>query len=322
MLNHDACIDIPDARDFKFRDVFLWAHSMKLPRKVFLNISSVQNQYAQQETHMWCVFYTAAHIINEENKFEFLQHGLAFEELDARDVCKMAADMKYLDITKGAKLQSGPRLARRSWYISGSTLVNTLDEYRQACAKRQPVQIGTKKIDWDKTRQNNGIIVPGESYWHSLMGAGYDDEQELVFIRDSSWPDVWNKGYLSLRYADWDILYQSKYAYVDASNADTILAYQKKIRLNLAHERWYWNRQRPNDFATRYECSVIANKVSAYYQTNPVIIWNGKDENKYVVISEVQAMFERASWHTFDFIIGNPWSTITRSDLAALSVRI
>lgn len=95
----------------------------------------------------------------------------------------------------------------------------------------------------------------------------------------------------------------SRYAYVDTPDEQVILEYQKKKRLELAHERGYWNTQRPNDLATRYEASRIAIAMGKFYQTNVAesSIWNGKDKNANTTLFEVKTMFENATKKKFSF---------------------
>lgn len=322
-LEQNACEDNPSKRDIKFDEVF-WA--IELPKRVIWDNTQAQNQNLKNtpSTKYGCVFYTAAHIINEENYLESVD---MYQELQWSALVKVAVERKLMDENSWAFLQSGPKLSVDLWYSSGYTTPQTLEQVKQAIAMRQLVQFGSRSIDWKKTLlDDNDIIHIGTCYGHSMTFEWYDDNLHgwVLVVRNSMGEFAPFRGRQFLRYSDFDTLFIGKYAYVDKTNEEFIKAAQKKNRLQLAHEKWYWNLQRPNDFATRYEASRIAIRMSKHYWTNipEDKLWNKKDKNANVIVQDAKAMFERASGKKFSFDLWNWMSKITRSDLAALSVRI
>ncbi len=323
----DAAVDRPDERDYKFWEVF-WA-TEKLPRRVVHNYTKAQNQNAVNEpsTKYACVFYSATHIINEENAIERKNVPELIKEIKAEDISKIAYERKLLTLDSWAFLQSGPKLAKDLWYSIGYTMPETVDEIRSAIARNQLVQFWTRSFDWKKTLTNpDNIVIAGKCYWHSMIFEWYDDDLHgWCFIIRNSLGEFGNFRWRQfLKYSDISLIYPSRYAYVDKPDEQIILEYQKKKRLELAHERGYWNTQRPNDLATRYEASRMAIRMGAFYQENvpESNIWNGQDKNANTTLFEVKKMFENATKRKFSFELWPSNRTITRSDLAALSVRL
>lgn len=324
-LEADACVDKPSPRDIKFDEVF-WGPDTELPKRVVLNNTRAQNQNEPNNpsTKYGCVFFTATHIINEEN---YIESPSTYNEIQWKDICKIAIDRKLLAVDSWAFLQSGPKLSMDLGHTSGYTQPKTLEEVKRALAMNQLVQFGTRSWDWKKTFQHpNHVVQLGKCYGHSMSFEWFDDSFEwgVLIVRNSMWQFAPFLGRQFLRYSDFDSIFPGRYAYVDKKNEETIQEAQKKNRLKLAQERGYWNGQKPNDFATRYEASRVAIRIAKFYGINipENKIWNMKDGNANVIVQDLKVMFEKASGNKFSFDLWPGTNKITRSDMVCLAVRI
>lgn len=182
------------------------------------------------------------HITNEQNFLEWRDNPQwaeikKFQENSAAILSKQAYEAGLLTLNSGAWIQDGPKFAMKLGLASGYTLVNTVESMKQAIFERRLIQIATGKIDWVKTiRDNDNVIVPGRCYNHSMMVEGYDDDLHggCFIIRNSLGEFGKYRGRHFLKYSDFDILFPSKYAYIDKGDQDMIEQYKAHIKIERA----------------------------------------------------------------------------------------
>lgn len=327
----DAVHDVPDDRDFRHSDVFREEFGAvlpaALPRRVVYDFTAAQNQNAKNNpsTIYACVFFTKTHINNEQNFIEWrdnpdLQNIQAFSELSAADQSRIAFEQGLLNLTSGAAIQDGPKLAVKQGLSAGYTLPFTIEEMKLALYMRQFIQIGTGGIDWIKTFRNGDLIIRGKCYNHSMMIEGYDDDLHggCWILRGSNGEIGFHRGRIFLKYEDTDILFQSRYAYIDKNNQDIVDRYKKNMRVKDAIARGYITDIRMNDIATRLEGSYVVQRVKPGAKG----FWNKEHPNNRLSRQEFIWMLESATGRKFPVKIDKPKDYILRSDMAAFSVMI
>lgn len=135
---------------------------------------------------------------------------------------------------------------------------------KKAIYERQLVQIATGKINWVATiRDNDNVIVPGKCYNHSMAVEGYDDDLHggCFIIRNSLGEFGKYRGRHFLKYSDFDILFPSKYAYIDKSNQEMIDQYKAFVKIERAINAGFMTRTRMDDYATRFEAAIVINNI-------------------------------------------------------------
>lgn len=309
----NACVDIPDQRDYHYLEVF---GVSEMPKKVLNNRTTTYNQGEKHtpDTTYGCTCYSAVHWVNEGNALEALKFAWQAKEVDPVGIWAKALE-RGANIKKGWSLQGATNLVKDLGCISGFTVCRSLWEVKQALASSQMVQTGSNKIDWKKTRANKNIVVRGESYGHAFLLVGYDDEKKLLIFKNSYWPLAYDKGLFYVKYDDFDILY-SCLAYADNESKE-IRNYQATKRRALALERGIYNGKENDLLLIRQDAAAMAERVGP---TRPV--WNGKNKMVTVFRQEFRAMLERATGRTINFDIGEPKGSITRGEAAEWCVRI
>ena len=323
ILPPDACIDVPDVRDYDHTETF-WA-GIELPRRVINKNTYVQNQALSNDpsTIYACTCFQLSHVINEMNYIEAQKASDMSIYTDTKGYDFWVKALKLgAHLNLGWSLQWAAKLALNEGYVSGYTLARGLLAVKQALAMGQMISTGSKRIDWGATRRNGNVVVEWEAYWHAFGLLGYDDDlYGGVLIHKNSYGDLaYDHGYFYTKYADIGLLY-STIAYVDNDNTQTIKAIQAKKRRDEAIQKGYMNGQRMTELATRIESMYMARNVSGMKVPEDQL-WNKKNPNTAVLRQEARWMLEKATKRVILFDIGNPSGTITRGELAEWCVRI
>lgn len=246
--------DIIDERDYSI-EVLLWAVDT-LPEDFIIKDNEIQNQSLQAITRMGCVFYAWSSISNTMN---FLKGEP--EKISGLELSKIAIDEWLLNINEWAYVSSSPKLLKKLGYIEAYWLCRTIEEVKLSIFNGKPVQTGSNKISWNLTRKNNNVAVgKTNSPWHSFFICGWN--KEWFICENSYWEEKYNGGYFTLRYEDYNLLFNSKYAFTDTPNAQIL--YKKKMmeKINLeeakeAFELWIWNGQDATLPVSREECATM-----------------------------------------------------------------
>ena len=68
VIEIDACVDIPDERDFKYSEI-CW--NIELPEEFKIDLDTdYQNQWLEEITKYMCVFFSSTHWVNIMNSLE------------------------------------------------------------------------------------------------------------------------------------------------------------------------------------------------------------------------------------------------------------
>ena len=299
----DACFDVKDKRDYKYTEIFgVW----ELPRSVSNTRTSVQNQGAVHtpNTAYACTCYSAIHCVNEANAIEADRFAGTVKEVDAVKIWSQALQRGAI-IDRGWSLQGATKLVMDLGCITGYTLCRSVGEVKQALANGQLIQTGSNSIDWKKTIENNFIVVRGQSYGHAFMCEGYDDDKELLTMRNS-YGDIMDKGRFYVRYSDFDLLY-SCYAYADSESKE-IRQEQQKRRLELVVNAGIFNGKDLEKELIRQDWVRMVAKTCKFDE--PQDLWNHQKPLMPVIQRDLKSMFKKA-WKTVTWVIDEE-KTITR----------
>lgn len=299
----DACFDVKDKRDYKYTEVFgVW----ELPLSVSNTRTSVQNQWAVHtpNTAFACTCYSAIHCVNEANAIEADRFAWTVKEVDAVKIWSQALQRGAI-IDRGWSLQGATKLVMDLGCITGYTLCRSVGEVKQALANGQLIQTWSNSIDWKKTIENNFIVVRGQSYGHAFMCEGYDDDKELLTMRNS-YGDIMDKGRFYVRYSDFDLLY-SCYAYADSESKE-IRQEQQKRRLELVVNAWIFNGKDLDKELIRQDAVRMVAKTCKYDE--PQDLWNHQKPLMPVIQRDLKSMFKKGG-KTVTWVIDEE-KTITR----------
>lgn len=175
---------------------------------------------------------------------------------------------------EGWTLQGACNMAKDLGYIDGYVKCADLAAVKKALAAGQLIQTGSKKINWAQTTISNYFAVPGDSYGHSFMIEGYDDEKSALIMRNSYGTKYGLSGRFYVEYINFDLLF-SCYAYTDKVNSDIIKAAQSAARRFEAKARGIWNGERGDDPCTKFEAATMAMRATGQATTKG--IWNGQN---------------------------------------------
>lgn len=300
----DACFDDRDKRDYHYTEVF-WVATA--PTKIEHKRTKVQNQWAinTPNTAYACTCYSAVHCVNEANAIEAENFKAILKEVDAVKIWSQGLQRGAI-LDKGWSLQGATKLMMDLGCITGYTLCRSVWEVKQALARGQLIQTGSNSIDWKKTIENDFIVVRGSSYGHAFMVEGYDDDTELLIMRNSYGNTVMSHGRFFVRYSDFDILY-SCYAYADAESKE-IRNEQQKRRLELVVNAGIFNGKDLDKELIRQDAVLMVAKTCKYDE--PSDLWNKKNGLMPVIQRDLKSMFKKA-WKTVTWIIDEE-KTITR----------
>lgn len=261
-INTDACIDLPRTTDYMFDEMM--GASINPVSKVEHKRTIVQDQGIDRDpsTKYACTCFSGSHIVNELNAIEESFLSIAWETLWGEALQHGAG------IGVGWYLQKAIDLMRELGYISGYSVVSSLDSIKNALYINQLIYTGTNKCDWSKTRETN-IFTPGTSYWHAFCIVWYDDTTEMLTAKNSYWEDKYDQGYFYIPYSHIDKLF-TMYAVVDAGNKDLILNHKanmddKMIRLTV--EKGIMNGTNMNANITRREMAIVIGRLITMLQS-------------------------------------------------------
>jgi len=257
----NACFDIIDERDYKYSQVqnieFAWA--WELPSKFILDNVDYQNQWLEEVTRMMCVFYSTAHVSNEENFQEWSEVRILWKAFWLH-----AETLWRLDINKWALVSAGPRTARDLWLISGWTLVETILEAKHSIFNKKPIVVWSNQINWSLGYLDPFVVWGPKGSGHAIALIWYDDDYEwgCFIIKNSYWDKKYDWWKMYLKYSDFELLFPSKYSLED--EIDTILLYKDKImsEINIpmakvAFELWIYNWKDNKLSPTREETATM-----------------------------------------------------------------
>jgi len=319
---NDAVQDKPDSRDFIHEEVFGGMAAGSLPEKVIYSntLSQDQNLPNIPSTRYACVFYTMTHITNEQNFLEWRDNPQysevqEFTEGSAAVNAGKAYDAGLLALNSGAFIQDGPKFAVKQGLSSGYTRLTSVEATKQAIFERQLVSVATGRIDWVKTiRDNDNVVVPGKCYNHNMMLDGYDDTIHggCFIMRNSLGEFGKYRGRHFLKYEDFDILFPSKYAFIDKSNSEIIETYRANMRVQRAIDNGFISNIRLNEYGTRLEASYVIERVVPGAKA----FWNHENKNGRCSRQEFIWMFQKAAFRAWPKTITRPQDYITRREMA------
>ncbi len=257
----NACYDIPDERDYLYKDVFqkefLWAENF-ISKSILDNVE-YQNQWLEEITKMMCVFYSTWHGSNEENFQEWSKTRII-----NKDLWLEAEKLWRLDITKWASVSDWPRTAKDLGYITGWTLIETIEEAKHSIINKRPIVVWSNKINWVLWRKYPFVLWGTSWSGHAILIIWYDDDYEegCFIIKQSYWKDKYYNWKQYLKYSDFWLLYTWKYSLIDS--IDPILSYKQTIMdwINLemakvGFELWLYNWKDNEKPITREECITV-----------------------------------------------------------------
>ena len=249
----DSCTDIHDERNIQYSEV-VWSIS-DIPSSYFIDYREFQNQAAEWYPY-WCVFFSQSMWENEMNFIEWSTVRSTWKEL-----CDYALKQGLFDPKSWAMIISGPKVGVALGYLNWYAQVTTLDEIKHSIANNRPVQVWSNQIDWKP-------IIVQEGTWggHSIHFVGYDDQTQLLKIKESYGPNKWDWWYQYLRYSDLWLLFPSKFSLIDKKDP-LITNYKQKIMdgINIpaaktAFENWFWNGLNPTQPVTREEAATMVER--------------------------------------------------------------
>lgn len=322
----DAVQDKPDKRDFIHEDVFWGTTAGSLPEKVIYSntLSQNQNIINNPSTFYACVFYAMTHATNEQNFLEWRDNPQyediqKFEELSAAYNSKKAYEAGLLRLKSWANIQDGPKFAVKLGLSAGFTKITSVQAAKQSLFERQMVQIGTGKIDWIKTiRDNDNVIAPGTCYNHSMMFDGYDDTIHggCFIVRNSLGEFGKYRGRHFLKYEDFDILFPSKYAYIDKSNKELMDQYKAKMKIERAIKEGFISDVRLNEYGTRQEAVYVMRRIIP----GATVVLDKWNPNGRCSRQEFIWLFQKYSHIMYPVAIERPLEYITRREMAIFAI--
>jgi len=254
MIEVTWALDSFDERDYKYSDVFDIA-GWGIPAKTIDLDTDYQNQSLEEITKYMCVFYNTAHWTNILNKIEWSK---VFSKW--KDLWLEAIDLWLLNPKAGAYIISWPKLLKKKWLISWYTRVSSIEEIKHSIMNNRPVSTWTNKIVWNY--QKPYIVSWGSSYWHAFLIIWYNDDKQLLTIKNSYWKEKFDNWLNYLKYSDIWLLFNGRYSLIDKE--DPILNYKKKIMawINIEEAKtaltnWFWNWTNPTWNATREEVATM-----------------------------------------------------------------
>jgi len=263
----DYALDKEDDRDYIYKD-FYWIAWSYVNKKIIDKVDDYQDQSLDIITKYMCVFFSSAHGTNIENNIEgswIVTNGI--------DLGLEAITDWTLDPNAGAYIVDWPKLLLKKWLIKWYALVKTIEEIKHSIANNRPVVCGSNRIIWGDTAPY--ILKEGKSYGHAVVIIWYDDEREVLIIKNSYWKDKYDKWKNYLLYKDFWLLYNSKYSLLDKK--DDILSHKRTLMNNIEFD----------------EQKILFS----------LWIYNGKDNNKSITRGETAIMIERCIEKIFSWEI-------------------
>lgn len=213
----EGCIQWPiDERNYKYWDIYWNIDAWTLPSNYFINDNEFQNQADWYP--YWCVFFSQSMAENEMNFIEWSKERSTWWQL-----CDYALSKWLFNPESGAMIISWPKVWVALWFLSWYAEISTLDEIKHSIANNRPVQCGSNKLNFSKI-----ILEEKAWYWHSVHIVWYDDDKQLLKIKESYWKGRWDWWYQYLRYSDIWLLYPTKFSLIDKQDKN-ILLYKKRI---------------------------------------------------------------------------------------------
>jgi len=253
--------DSSDGRDYKYSDIFEVVWSIENKTKIIDRIDDYQNQWLEEITKYMCVFYNSTHWTNILNNIEWSD---VFQ--NAKELWLEAIDKKLLNPKSWAYVVNWPKLLKQKWLIKWYALIHTLDEIKHSIDNNRPVSTWSNRIDWKYGLKAPYILREWASYWHAFLIIWYDDNKQVLIIKNSYWKWIFDEWKNYLKYKDLYLLFHSKYSLIDAE--DPILTYKKQIMkdINLEgakkmFELWYWNWKEATKPMTREEVMTVLHRV-------------------------------------------------------------
>ena len=249
MIN--ACIDIPDDRDYGYEEI-CWNND--LPEDFIIDDKNdYQNQWLEEITKYMCVFFSSTHWLNILNELEWVWE----KDIKWKDIWLIANDKWLLDLEKWALIKNWPSLLKWLWHIKGYFLVNE-NNIKQAIYDWHPIVVWSRSLKWWYP------CIAEQRNWHAVLIIWWN--KEWYIIKNSYWKERFNKWLNLLPYNLFDKLYQSKFALIDTENP--ILQYKKQIMDNIdlewakkLFEKWLWNWKNPRTNMSRQEVMQVLFRV-------------------------------------------------------------
>jgi hypothetical protein len=247
MQEINACLDIPDERDFQY-ELLMWSNEFQ---KIDFPKITVWNQWLDRKTRMACTRYALWHIVNAQNVIN--------EWVEFLDLYKLWE--RYLQInpwaeSEWATLQSALQQAKNEWLIGWFFQVKTETEINDALAKWLFVYTGSSNWDWSSVRDSKIYKLRTDG---KIVGHAWIIPKEETLL-NSYWE---NNGFAKLPKELYGTTF-TKYAITPKTKYDLTLIYKNKIMSEIklesakkAFELWIWNGLDWNKPVTREEASAM-----------------------------------------------------------------
>jgi len=189
-----------------------------------------------------------------------------YKKLKWKKVMLDMANVWMMDLKVWTYIVNWPKYLKMKWLIKWYALIHTLDEIKHSIDNNRPVSTWSNKINWRAWLNAPYILSEWPSYWHAFLIIWYDDEKQLLTIKNSYWKERFDNGKNYLKYSDIWLLFNSKYSLIDAE--DPILTYKKKIMdwINIEEAKtaltnWFWNGKNPTWTASREEVATMIQRL-------------------------------------------------------------
>lgn len=207
-------------------EVMAWANT-QLPETYILNDDYLQNQGLKTSTAYMCTAFGTTNWCNEVKHKRLNPERYNWETLWNYMISKDRLDPKVW-----AYLIDALKSAKELNYINGWTNVYTIESIKQALFNDKFILVWSTSIDWKKTILAPFIAIKWNTYWHAFIIVGYDDKKQLLVCENSYW-DKFDKGRFYIKYEDFWLLFNSKFAvHIDDINfqkLNKLLAETKKF---------------------------------------------------------------------------------------------
>jgi len=242
----DAGYDIPSIFDYDSQEI--GGSINELPSKVQLNITSSRNQFADKRTKMACWKYSLQHCINEEDRKEINPMDFRFK-------------FNGTSWTVGSSIKDNLADAISDWMIAWYWVCKNLEAVKEALARWNCIATGTNSCDRWKVKNDFMFHYIKNGAGHLICIEWYDDEKQVLIIRDSMGQDSVkrDKGRFYIKYDDFKYLF-SCYEIYPLKNKDLIAKYKKMNDQELIKktvELWLMNWKDLDKNLTREQMAII-----------------------------------------------------------------
>ena len=168
-------LDAPDARDYKYEELF-WANNEKKEWYVVFYPPHIQNQGLKPRTRMACSRYGMSHAVNAQNSEVAKIDGMRWYEIPAEGQWENYLKVNAAAEREWATLQSALKQFLDLWFITGYSQVETIEQMKQALREYKPIYTGSKVGDWRAVTNEKKykLRTDGRFVGHCFCIVGFD----------------------------------------------------------------------------------------------------------------------------------------------------